>query len=227
MSLFVIADLHLSLGKSKPMEIFMGWDNHVERLTRNWNAVVRTDDTVVIAGDISWAQNLTDALPDLEYIDNVLNGRKIIIKGNHDYWWTSLSKLNNCGFTNISFLHRNAYLIGGIAVCGTRGWLGERGETPEKLQKREAGRLEASARQAVELGASEIIAFLHYPPIHCGQEDYEIIDVLQRFNIRRCYYGHLHGHAQKNAVTGTRYGVEFNLIAADFVSFTPQKIEKY
>jgi hypothetical protein len=228
-SLFVIADLHLSFGSDKPMEIFPGWERYIERLTENWNRTVSANDTVVIAGDTSWAASLENALPDFDFINNTLHGEKIIIKGNHDYWWTSLTKMNafiaanNLG--NINFLHNNAFLVDNTAVCGTRGWFAEGDEKrSEKLQKREAGRLEASVRRATETGG-ELCAFLHYPPVYGGFEDYYIIDVLQRHKIRRCYYGHLHGAHTKNAVLGRRYGTELCLVSADFVGFTPVKVE--
>jgi len=180
MGLFAIADLHLSLGKNKPMCIFKGWENHAERLKENWNKLVGEDDTVVIAGDISWATELTDAVPDLLFIDEELKGKKIILKGNHDYWWTSLSKLKALNLKNIDFLHNNAFLIGDIAVCGTRGWLNEEDKIHcEKLQKREALRLEASIKQAKALNASEIYAFLHYSPAYGDFVNFHITDVLQ------------------------------------------------
>jgi len=224
MSLFAIADLHLSLGGSKPMNIFKGWENHVEKLRENWNRVVGEADTVVIAGDISWARRYEDALPDLEFINEKLNGKKIILKGNHDFWWVSLGKMNT--WNNINFLHRNAFLVGDVAVCGTRGWMSEpEGDEKhcEKLQKREELKLEVSVKCAVEL-SDKVCAFLHYPPIYGGFENYGLIDVLQKHGVKRCFYGHLHGSAQKNAVSGTRYGIEFTLISADFVGFVPVRI---
>jgi hypothetical protein len=215
MSLFAIADLHLSLGGSKPMNIFKGWENHADKLRENWNKVVGEGDTVVIAGDISWAQKYEEALPDLEFINSELNGKKIILKGNHDFWWTSLRKMDT--WSNINFLRNNAFLVDSIAVCGTRGWLES---TDKKLQKREELRLEASVKCAIELGG-EVVAFLHYPPIYGEFENYALIDVLQRHGVKRCYYGHLHGSAHKYAVSGKRYGIEFSLISADFVEFAP------
>jgi hypothetical protein len=226
MSLFAIADLHLSLKSDKPMNIYKGWENHVEKLRENWNGAVSAEDTVVIAGDISWGKSLEEALPDFAFIDCELNGRKIILKGNHDFWWTSAAKLNACGFKNISFLHRNAFLVDNIAVCGTRGWMSEpEGDEKhcEKLQKREELRIEASVKCALEFG-KEIVAFLHYPPIYGDFENYGLIDVLQKSGVKRCFYGHLHGGSHKNAVQGTRYGIDFSLISADFVGFAPVKV---
>ena len=236
MRLFAIADLHLSFGleNNKSMEIFKGFENHIERLRQNWNNTVGENDTVVIAGDISWAISLETATPDFVFIDRELNGKKIIIKGNHDYWWTSLSKMNEFSMRNnlhnISFLHNNAFLVDNIAVCGTRGWLSEKDEKHgEKLQKREAARLEASIMQAKESfgeNISQTCVFLHYPPIYGDFEDYYMIEILQKYSVTNCFYGHLHGIAHKKAVLGECYGVEFSLISADFVDFKPVKIEK-
>ncbi|MCL2018492.1 MAG: metallophosphoesterase [Oscillospiraceae bacterium] len=230
MSLFAIADLHLSLGKDKSMKIFKGWERHAERLTQNWNDVVGEDDTVVIAGDISWAISLEDALPDLNFISKVLKGRKIIIKGNHDYWWTSVTKMNNFisenHMNNIEFLHNSAFIVEKAAVCGTRGWFNE-GEPLqcEKMRKREESRLETSIRQAFEMGhSSEVCVFLHYPPIYGDFTNYNIVDILQKNDVKRCFYGHLHGDSHKKAVLGKHYGIEFALISADFIDFKPLKI---
>ncbi|MCL2108566.1 MAG: metallophosphoesterase [Oscillospiraceae bacterium] len=246
MSLFAIADLHLSLGKDKPMCIFKGWENHTERLLANWNSRVTADDTVVIAGDISWAASLEDSLPDLDFIDRELHGKKIILKGNHDFWWATLSKVNSFltdnKLQNISFLHNNAFLIGEIAVAGTRGWVHESDESHcEKIQKREPARLERSIESAKALtrrfevsdehskalnpsNTGEICVFLHYPPAYGDFANYHLIDVLQKHRIKRCYYGHLHGSAHTKALLGEHYGVEFALISADYVGFTPVKI---
>jgi len=226
-SLYAIADLHLHFGVDKPMSIFQGWENHAERLRENWNKTVGEQDAVVVAGDISWGASLEAALPDFAFID-ALNGKKIILKGNHDYWWTSLTKMNTFLLINdmnsISLLHNNAFSAGGVSICGTRGWFNEPDQAHnEKLQKREEMRLEASVKQAIELGG-EICAFLHYPPIYGDFENYALIDVLQRYGVKRCFYGHLHGAAHKNALLGVRYGIEFSLISADFVGFTPQKV---
>ena len=239
MSLFAIADLHLAMGsgcENKHMGIFKGWEKYTERLTENWNGAVGKDDTVVIAGDVSWADSLEGAFTDFEFINNTLHGRKIILKGNHDYWWTTLSKMNvflaSNEFYNISFLHNNAFLVDGAVVCGTRGYIKSPNETDdshaEKLRKREALRLEESVKRAKECGGeySEICAFLHYPPIYGGFENYEVIGILQGHGVKRCYYGHLHGQAARRyAVSGERYGIELSLVSADFVGFTPVKIE--
>lgn len=224
MSLYAIADLHLSLSVNKPMNIFGGWDNYVERLTENWNKTVTSEDTVVIPGDISWGMDLDEARADLSYV-NDLKGTKIISKGNHDYWWTTMSKLNRFidenGFDTIKFLHNNHYAYGKYGICGTRGWINET-EVPAdaKVLAREAQRLEVSVQSAVKDGLEPIV-FLHYPPVYGNECNYDILDVLFKYNIKECYYGHLHGRSHKNAVCGERDGINFHLIASDFVQFCP------
>ncbi len=167
--LYTIGDLHLSLGCNKPMDIFSGWSNYLERLEENWNSKITDSDTVVLLGDHSWAMKLGESRSDLEFIHSRLNGRKILVKGNHDLWWSTMNKLNGfiseCGFNSLSFLFNNAYLCEGISVCGTRGWIRENDEPADvKILLREAGRLEASLKEGVKLGG-ELVAFIHYPPI--------------------------------------------------------------
>ena len=227
MSLFVIADLHLSLSVNKPMDIFGGWDNYVERLTENWQSSVAEDDTVVIPGDVSWAMNFVEAKADFDYL-NKLNGRKIIIKGNHDYWWNTMSKMNRFieenGFDTINILNNNHYSYENYGICGTRGWINET-EVPAdaKVLAREAQRLEMSIRSAIDDG-KEPLVFLHYPPIFANDYNYDIIDVLFKYNIKKCYYGHLHGKAHRYAVCGEYDGINYELIASDFMQFAPKKI---
>ena len=167
--LYTIGDLHLSLGCDKPMDIFAGWTNYLERLEANWNAKITDDDTVVLLGDHSWALKLEDSKKDLEFINSRLKGKKILVKGNHDLWWQTMNKMRifveENGFDKISFLFNNAYLVEGISVCGTRGWIRENGEPADaKVLNREAGRLEMSLKEGVRLGG-ELVAFIHYPPI--------------------------------------------------------------
>ncbi len=224
MSLYVIADLHLSLSVDKPMDIFGGWDNYVEKLTENWNRTVSPEDTVVVPGDISWGIDLEEARADFSYV-NDLNGKKIISKGNHDYWWTTMSKLNKFldenGFDSIKFLHNNHYAYGKYGICGTRGWINET-EIPAdaKVLAREAQRLEVSIQSALKENLEPIV-FLHYPPVYGNECNYDILDVMYKYNIKECYYGHLHGRSHKNAVCGVRDGINFHLIASDFVQFCP------
>ena len=228
MSLFAIADLHLSLSVNKPMDIFgERWSNHVEKLTKNWNETVSENDIVVIPGDVSWAINFDEAKADFEYI-NKLNGTKIISKGNHDYWWSTLSKLNaflaDNNFDTIRFLHNNHYKYENYGICGTRGWINETNVPADaKVLAREAQRLEVSIKSALNDNLEPIV-FLHYPPVFGNESNYDILDVMYKYNVKECYYGHLHGNAHKYAICGEREGINFNLIAADFVQFCPKKL---
>ena len=225
MSLFAIADLHLSLGEDKPMDIFSGWDNYVERLEKNWRSIVKEDDTVVIAGDISWAMKLEETYTDFKFIED-LPGKKIFLKGNHDYWWGTKSKIEKFlaenNLNSISILFNNAYVCDEYALCGTRGWVLENdSEADIKVLNREVGRLQASINEAKKTGAEPIV-FLHYPPVYASTECAEIMDVLLNNNIKKCYHGHIHGHSNmKNAVEGMYKGIDFKLISCDRVSFTP------
>lgn len=221
--LFAIADLHLSLGVDKPMDIFKGWTDYVSRLEKNWNAVVTDDDTVVIAGDISWALKISEAVEDFKFI-NSLKGKKIILKGNHDLWWQTAKKINDFFNENdidtISILHNNAYKIGDVAIAGSRGWMFDSGED-KKVLLREAGRIRASIQKAKQLGCGTPIVFLHYPPIYKDAVCDEIMEVLKSEGITKCYYGHIHGAGANSAVRGLYDGIDFHLISCDTMDFTP------
>ena len=225
MAVYTIADLHLSLDGKKPMDVFPGWNDYVSRLTKNWNALVTPQDTVVIAGDISWAMKLEDADLDFAYLDR-LPGKKLLLKGNHYYWWSTRKKietyLTDRGFSTLSIVHNSAVPVGEIAVCGTRGWL-YNAETPEdqKIVNREVGRLTTSLKEAESLGLRPVV-FLHYPPLYDDQRCEEILNVLKEWNIRDCYFGHIHGsQAAKRAVVGEYSGIKMHLISCDTVQFTP------
>lgn len=228
MSLFAIADLHLSLGTDKPMDVFKGWSNYTKRIQENWINTVAENDTVVIAGDISWAKKLSETEADFTFI-NKLPGRKIFIKGNHDYWWCTKNKMDcyiaEKGFHTISILHNNAFEAEGISICGSRGWFydAEKDED-KKILMREVGRLNTSIELGKTLSENPIV-FLHYPPIYGSAECEEILDVLIKSNIKRCYYGHIHGSGAKNAFEGERYGIDFKLISSDYLSFCPIKVK--
>ena len=225
MALYAIGDLHLSFSEkiNKPMDIFSDrWLNHGEQLKNNWEAT--DSDTTVIAGDISWAMNFSELAPDFAFIDS-LPGKKIILKGNHDYWWTTVKKMKQfaSGYPSIEFLHNNSFEIDGISVCGTRGWIPEPDEPQdEKVLLREVGRLKESIKSAKD---GEKAVFLHYPPITLATRCDEIMDVLHEYGIKRCFYGHLHGKAIKGALTGMAEDIEFKLISADFLGFKPLKID--
>lgn len=229
MSVFAIADTHLSFSCNKKMDVFCGWENYTQRLEKNWRAVVSDDDTVVIAGDTSWAMKLSELTADLSFL-NGLPGHKIIIKGNHDYWWQTKKKLDEykkeSGFDTIDFLFNNAYEVGNFAICGSRGWFFDDEEgTDKKIISREAGRLKLSIDFSRQFN-KEPIVFLHYPPIAGGQVCTEIVDVLKSENIKRCFFGHLHGYSVHNFEKFTYEGIEFQLISADFLKFSPKLIEK-
>ena len=189
MSLFAIADLHLSLGTNKPMDAFPGWNGYVRRLEDNWRRLVADGDTVVVAGDVSWGMSLEQAGADLAFLHS-LPGRKILMKGNHDYWWTTRRKmdayLEEHGLTSVSILHNDAYTVDdSLAVCGTRGWFYDaEADADKKILAREVGRFNASIDAAVATGL-EPVAFLHYPPVYAGAVCEEILETLQRRQIRR------------------------------------------
>lgn len=225
MSLFVLGDLHLSLGEDKPMDIFAGWSDYVQRLEENWKKLVTQNDTVVIAGDISWAMKLEQTLVDFRFID-ALPGKKLLLKGNHDYWWSTKRKmdafLQENHFNSLQILFNNAYRVGDYAVCGTRGWFLEN-DAPEdvKVLHREVGRLTMSIEAALQLGGEPVV-FLHYPPYYRGVECPEMMEVLLHYGIRKCYYGHIHGRKNfRLAYEGVYKGVDFHLISGDKVGFMP------
>lgn len=228
MAVYAIADLHLSLNSEKPMDVFPGWEDYLARLAANWRGMVRAEDTVVLPGDFSWAMSLEAAALDFRFLES-LPGNKIILKGNHDYWWATMRKMNRFledhHFLSITLLHNTAVTAGPVSICGTRGWFYEElQEGDRKIRMREAGRLEASVCAAEKTGR-EPVAFLHYPPVYGGFECVEMLDVLKRHHIRRCYYGHLHGRAATNAVEGDYQGIRMRLISADHLRFAPLMVE--
>ena len=225
MSLFAIADTHLSFGTDKPMDSFSGWNDYVSRIENNWNRIVDDNDTVVIAGDISWAMNFDELKADFDFI-NKLKGKKIILKGNHDYWWNTTSKMNKFidenNYSTIRILHNNSYVVDGISVCGSRGWMFESDAShDEKILNREVNRVKLSLDSAE---CEEKIVFLHYPPITTNSECKEIFNLLKNYGIKKCYYGHLHGVAAKLAVDDIIDGIEFRLISCDRLGFIPKLI---
>lgn len=227
MALYAIADLHLSLGEEKPMDIFRGWTNYIDRLTRNWTALVQPADTVVVAGDVSWAMSLDGARTDFAFLDR-LPGRKLLLKGNHDYWWNTRRKMDaflaEQGFDSIRILHNSAERYGPWALCGSRGWFFDaEADADKKVLLREVGRLQASIDAGRALGG-EPLAFLHYPPVTAAARCDEMMDALHRNGITRCWYGHLHGPSIRRAVQGVVEGIEFRLVSCDAVDFTPVRI---
>ena len=227
MALYVIGDLHLSLTGEKPMDVFgEKWANHVER-TREAFSHLHDDDVTVLAGDSSWGMSLDGARADFAFLD-ALPGKKILLKGNHDYWWTTASKMKKFfadnGFTTLDILHNNCFFYGDYAICGTRGWFYEEdaaGTHTGKMLAREALRLEASF-QAAE--GRPILCFLHYPPIYQGYQCPELLTIIDRWRVERCYYGHLHGVTHKRAFEGKRSFTDYSLISADYLGFAPKKV---
>lgn len=229
MSLYVMADTHLSLSVNKPMDIFDGWADYQMRIRNNWNKLIEEKDTVVIPGDICWAMDIEKATADFKFL-NDLPGQKIIGKGNHDYWWSTMKKMEaflaNNNFDSIKILHNNAYRVGDIAICGTRGWFYDaEQEKDKKVILREAGRLKMSIEAALKLGGEPVV-FLHYPPISQTQVCEEIYNVLLEYNIKRCYYGHLHSYSTRNAFNGERDGIKFSLISSDYLGFMPMLVSR-
>ena len=223
MSLFALSDLHLSFAcEDKTMEIFRGWENYTERISKNWKKIISPDDTVVLGGDISWSVGLSAAVKDFEFI-NALPGKKIILKGNHDFWWSTMARMNafmaENKFDTISMLRNNCYTVGKYAVWGTRGWLYDCGEENSLILKREAGRLETSIAAAEKTGLEPAV-FLHYPPVNGEYVCTEITDVLERHKISRVWFGHIHGSGKYQTVSEYK-GIHFRLISCDCVDFTP------
>lgn len=232
MSLYVIGDTHLSFGTSKPMDIFAGWEHHTEILAKAWRSHITPEDTVVIAGDISWGMSLQEALPDFEWLNALPAKEKIILKGNHDYWWTTMKKMQAFFTDNhldtLRILHNNCYAYGEYGICGTRGWVNMEPDTADpndaKVSAREAQRLEVSIKAAVEQSLKPIV-FLHYPPVYGASCNYPILDVLWKYSVTDCWYGHIHGRSQhRYAINGERDDVCYHLISGDFVQFIPQKV---
>lgn len=227
MALYAIGDLHLCLGAPKPMDIFGGaWVGYMEKL-RQGMQVLTEEDTLVLMGDLSWALDLESAKADFAWIA-ALPGRKIILKGNHDYWWSTAAKFTRfCqenGFENLFLLNNNCYFYENTAICGTRGWFYEEersGQHDEKVFRRELGRLEASLKAA---GEQEKLVFLHYPPRYKGYECPEILALLERYGVRRCFYGHLHGGSRSLAREGLWNNIDYRLLSADQLDFRPMQI---
>ena len=234
MSIYVIGDLHLSFSVDKPMDIFgNSWENHAEKIRENWINKVNKEDTVILLGDFSWATYLEDTYKDFEYLNN-LPGNKILSKGNHDYWWTTLTSmrkyLQENNFENIDFLYNNSYLIENKIIVGTRGWVNSwNSEENRKILKRENDRLKLSIEDGIKKFGNdkEIVAFIHYPPFYKEElipEDIDFIKTLKQYGIKKCYYAHLHGESHKEAIEGTVENIEFKLVSSDYLNFDLIKI---
>lgn len=239
MALYAMSDLHLSLSADKPMDVFgSAWHNYMERIHDNWHSCVSADDLVIVGGDISWAMYLEDAFEDFKFL-NELPGRKLLVRGNHDYWWESLAKLkafvSSNGFDTVSFLQNDAFVFKHTVISGTRGWTIPSSDSfavsDGKIYDRELIRLELSLRAAKKLKDSDAsvrrhIAVLHYPPVSpAGIPDEGIASLLRSFGVTGCIYGHLHGPACSESFTGVADGIEYALVSADHLSFKPCNLD--
>jgi len=243
MSVFVIADTHLSLTADKSMEFFKGrWSGYIDKLEKNWNETVKQPDSVIIAGDISWGADFNECEKDFAFINNNLHGTKYIIKGNHDYWWNTMTKmtkwLEEKSFDKIKIVHNNAYLCENIIICGTRGWFTGDDDGEEniiskeeifnhKILKREVNRLDMSIQAAKKIKAEnpdcKIVAFIHYPPVYGDYVCDEIVDLLEKEEIKRCYFGHIHNVNWSKRIRAYR-NIDFEIVSADYLKFTPMRV---
>ncbi len=228
MALYAISDLHLSFTQDKPMGIFGDvWQDHDKKINDNWLEMIKPCDTVLLGGDLSWSMTLEDANKELDFIAS-LPGRKIAIKGNHDYWWSSIKKLN-ARYDNFDFIQNNHFVWQDTAICGSRGWVCEGSDKfsddDMKIYLREGIRLEASLKSARAAGFTDIIAMIHYPPFNEYGEASIFTALFEQYGVRKVIYGHLHGVALKNVLQGMRNGVEYIMTSGDYLNFRPLLIE--
>ena len=229
MAIYIIGDLHLGFSVDKPMDIFGNhWENHSEKIKQNWLNKVNNDDTVIIPGDFSWGIDLEEAKSDFEFLNN-LPGKKFLLKGNHDYWWDTVTKMNKFleknDFKNIYFLYNNSYLIENKIIVGSRWWTTINCNSKEdyKILKREYMRIENSIKDGISKFGSdkEIIVFTHFPPFFKEEvnSEIDINKLFEKYKIKKCYYGHLHGEAHKEAIEGEINGIEYKLVSSDYLDF--------
>ena len=229
MGVYVISDLHLAQGTpEKAMDVFPGWQDYVEKLRENWEEQISWEDTVVLPGDTSWGKSLQESLPDFQLLHS-LPGRKILLKGNHDYFWTTKNKMDRFlleqGLSSLTILHNNSFVVDGLRICGTRGWaLDASLEEDRKILAREVGRLRFSLDFPQEEPYEETVVFLHYPPVFGGSSCPEILQVLEEYQVKRVYYGHIHGTGSTYACQGFCRGVDYRLVSCDYLNFSPLKI---
>lgn len=230
MAIYTIADLHLSFNTDKPMDIFgENWQNYEEKIKKDWETKVKEEDLVVLPGDFSWAMYLEETEKDFEFI-NKLPGKKILLKGNHDYWWTTITSMrkyiNEKGFTNIDFLCNNSYKFENKIIAGTRGWTISDEKEDIRLTNREVSRLELSIKDGISKYGEdkEIIIFMHYPPVTKKNMNTEYIKLMKKYNIKKCYYGHLHSNSIQDAVEEKIGEIELKLISSDGLNFELYKI---
>jgi uncharacterized protein len=226
--IFAIGDPHLSKARPKPMDVFGDhWTDHAERIFAATRRLVGEDDLLIVAGDISWAMKLDEALPDLDDIA-ALPGRKLLLKGNHDYWWQSRAKIEKAIDPSMALLQNDSYVFAGVAIAGGRGWTlpGDDYFTveDEKIYRREVERIRLSFESLEGKEYDHLVAALHFPPMHSRGEDTEVTELLERYGVEICVYGHLHGPGISAGYSGTRNGIRYQLLSADSVDFTPMEV---
>ena len=228
MALYVIADLHLSETTHKPMDIFgENWEKHSAKIKENWTNMVDSTDTVLIPGDISWAMTLEEAMVDLDYIDQ-FPGKKILLKGNHDYWWSSVKKLNSL-YKNMFFLQNDYYMVEDTAICGSRGWTCPNNQKfttqDKKIYERELNRLKMSLDKALKDHRGNIYVITHYPPTNDRLEPSGFTELFEYYGVKKVFYGHLHGtESFKGGLKGRFNGVEYYLTSSDYLDFSPFRV---
>ena len=225
--IYGIGDLHFDYSKRKPMDIFGdNWIDHEEQIIDNWLDRVKDEDLVLLPGDISWALKLEEAYYDLKRIDN-LPGEKVFVKGNHDYWWQSLNKMNNLGLKSIFFIQNTSYIYKDISISGTRGWISRDNEvfeeSDERIFNRELLRLRMSL-SSIKDEVTKKIVMLHYPPFNMDLSPNEFVSIMKEFNVDICIYGHLHAEGHRYAVEGNIEGIEFVCVSSDYIKFSPKII---
>ncbi len=225
--IYAIGDLHLDHSKEKPMDIFgENWIDHEEKIIKNWKEKIGDEDLVLIPGDISWALRLEEAAYDLELIHK-LPGKKVFIKGNHDYWWQSLNKINKLAFDSLYFIQNTSYIYEGIAIAGTRGWKSRDSEafsdSDEKVYRRELMRLEMSL-ESIKEDVDKKIVIMHYPPFDYDSSPSEFVDIMEKYNVDICLYGHLHAEGHRHIVEGNIRGIDFHCVSSDYIEFNPKLI---
>jgi len=230
MSIYAIGDLHFSgTPPQKPMNIFGdNWEGHREKILASWTSTICPKDTVLLCGDTSWAMDYKTALSDDLAPIIALPGNKIILKGNHDYWWTSLKKMETLSDNKLSFLQNKFYAVDDIAICGTRGWnlpfFENFSSEDAAILKRECGRLETSLQQASAKNYTDIIVGLHYPPLYKNMESSPFTEIMEKYCVKKCVFGHIHGSDSENVFQGSKNNIEYRLVAADYTNFQFVKI---
>ena len=234
MSIYAIADLHLSFSENKPMDIFGdNWIGHEEKIKKDWIEKVTDNDLVILPGDFSWSMHLEETKKDFEFINN-LPGKKLLLKGNHDYWWSTVTKMRKFmeenEFKNIDFVYNNSYKFENYIITGTRGWSITEEDKDKKIIKREMVRLDTAIQDGIQKNGNEkeIIVCMHYPPITNAKiirhEEAQFVEVMKKYNVKKCLYGHLHSTSIKDAIEGQLEGIEFKLVSADGLDFKLYKI---